>query len=140
MKDPIKISLQFLKFRPRSVFEVRKKLSEKGISTEEIEKTIRVLKNNQLLDDEKFAKMWIEDRNLLKPTGKFLLKLELKKLGIENQIIEQNLKNQNEEDLAKRALDSKHRLKNAEFNQKASFLSRRGFSPNIIYGILKKDS
>lgn len=135
--DPLKIALHFLKFRPRSVFEIEKKLKEKKVSEEEIKKTIRVLKNSQLLNDEKFAKMWISDRNLLKPTGSFLLKLELKKLGISDDIIETVLKDQDEEKLAKYALESKSRFQEASFDKKANFLQRRGFQTSVIYKILK---
>ncbi len=52
MKDAIDIALHFLKFRPRTVFEIEKKLKEKKISQDEIDKTIRVLKQNKLLDDD----------------------------------------------------------------------------------------
>ena len=88
MSNPLNIALHYLKFRPRSVFEIEKKLKEKKISEEEIQKTVGVLKKNQLLDDEKFAKMWVRDRNLLKPEGSYLLKMELKKLGIAENTIE----------------------------------------------------
>jgi len=138
MKDPIKIALRFLKFRPRSVFEVREKLKSKGVSTEEIEKVIKVLKDNQLLDDEKFAKMYVRDRNLLRPTGNYLLKLEMKKLGLPEKDIEDALADQDEEELARQALESKSRYRNADFNHQAQFLARRGFNTGVIYKILKK--
>lgn len=138
MKSPIEISLNFLKFRPRTVFEITEKLKSKNISTEEIKETIRVLKRNGLLDDEKFAKMWIGDRNRFKPSGNFLLKLELKKLGIDEVIIEDAISDQDEIELAKLALELKNRYRNAEFSKQAQFLQRRGFSMNTIYKVLKK--
>ncbi len=137
MNDSLNIALHFLKFRPRSVFEIEKKLKEKKISEEEIQKTVGVLKKNQLLDDEKFAKMWVRDRNLLKPEGSYLLKMELKKLGIAENTIEDALVGQDEEELARQALKSKSRLQNADFQKKASFLQRRGFSTSVIYKVLK---
>lgn len=137
-KDALSIALHFLKFRPRSVFEVEKKLQSKKISEPEIKKTIAVLKKNQLLDDKKFAKMWVRDRNLLKPTGSFLLKLELRKLGIAAADIEEVLKDQNEEELARKAIESKYRYRNADFQKQAQFLQRRGFPTGVIYRILKK--
>lgn len=136
--DPLKIALHFLKFRPRTVFEVRQKLESKKISTEEIKKTIALLEKNQLLDDKKFAKMWVGNRNSLKPEGSYLLRLELKRLGLAPDIIEAVLKDQNEEELARQALESKSRLKNTDFQKKAVFLQHRGFSPNIIYKVIKK--
>lgn len=135
--DPLTIALKYLKFRPRSVFEIEQKLKQKGITESEIKKVVTVLKKEKLLDDAEFAKMWVRDRNLLRPTGSFLLKLELKKLGISSDIIEKVLQNQSEEDLAKEALGSKSRLKSADYDKKANFLKRRGFSTSIIYKILR---
>jgi len=136
-KDPLKIALHFLKFRPRSVFEVEQKLKSKRVKEREINKVISVLKKNKLLDDQEFAKMWVRDRNLLKPTGKYLLKLELRKLGIKDEIIEEVLMAQTDEPLAKRALEMKYREREIDYQKKAAFLQRRGFSTGVIYKILK---
>src|SRR3990167_10107170 len=104
-KDALQVALHFLKFRPRSVFEIERKLKQKGIINSEINKVVAVLKKNKLLDDAEFAKMWVRDRNLLKPTGAYLLKLELKRLGLSEENIETALKDQDEEELAKLALE-----------------------------------
>lgn len=138
-KDALYIALHFLKFRPRSVFEIEQKLTNKKIPEKEIEKVIAVLKKNKLLDDALFAKMWVRDRNLLHPIGSFLLKLELKKFGINEEIISQVIKDQDEESLARDALESKGRLKNAEYEKKAGYLKRRGFSTSTIYKLLKSN-
>jgi regulatory protein len=140
MNDPLKIALNFLKFRPRSVFEIREKLKSKRISDAEIKKTIALLKKAELLDDEKFAKMYVRDKNLLKPTGIYLLRLELKKLGVSDTDIEKATKDQDEEELASRALESKSRYRDADFNHQAQFLARRGFATNVIWKILKKNN
>lgn len=138
MKDAISVALNYLKFRPRTVFEIREKLKSKRFEEEDIEKTVSVLKKNKLLDDKEFAKMYVRDRNLLKPTGSYLLKLELRKLGIDDTDIESASEGQDDEKLAREAIESKARYRNADFNKQAAFLQRRGFSPNIIYKILKK--
>lgn len=136
-KDPLLTALHFLKFRPRSVFEIEQKLRTKKISEEEIDKVISVLKKNKLLDDEKFAKMWVESRNNLRPSGSYVLKMELRRFGISDDIIEDILTPQRDEVLAKKALENKSRLRNADFQKKAAFLARRGFSTSLIYKILK---
>ncbi len=115
------------------------KLRSKNIASEEIKKTIKVLKRNELLDDVKFAKMWVGSRNSLKPSGNFLLKLELKNLGISGENIEIALAGQDEEKLARQALENKGRLKTADFAKRARFLQSRGFSMNIIYKTLRKN-
>lgn len=138
MKDPIKIALTFLKFRPRSIFEVREKLKSKKITDTEIEKTIEVLKRNKLLDDANFAKMYVRDKNLLKPTGVYVLCMSLRRLGLSEVDIENALSEQDELELATRALESKNRYRDAEFEKQAQFLQRRGFSMNVIFKVLKK--
>ena len=140
MKSPIDIALHFLKYRARSVFEIRQKLKSKSVPEEEIEKTINILIRNELLDDTKFANMYVRDRNRFKPTGSFLLKMELKKLGIDQDLIEDVLAGQDEEELARRAIESKSRFIEAEFEKKAQFLARRGFSMSIIMKVLKNNS
>ncbi len=137
-KDPFTIALRFLKFRPRSVFEIEQKLRSKKISENEIAKVTSVLKKNKLLDDDNFAKMWVRDRNLLKPTGSFVLKMELKKKGISDDIIGQVLTAQEDEPLAKKALEMKYRDRNIDYEKKVAFLQRRGFGTNIVYKIFKK--
>jgi regulatory protein len=137
MKDALSIALHFLKFRPRSVFEIEQKLKSKKISDGEIKKVTAVLKKNKLLDDKNFAKMYVRDRNLFKPSGSFLLKLELRKLGIADSDIEAAIIGQDDEKLALQALESKGRYRKAEYHKQAAFLQRRGFSMNVIYKVLK---
>lgn len=136
-KDALAQALYFLKFRPRSVFEIEKNLKAKKITESEIKKVISVLKKEKLLDDSEFAKMWVRDRNLLKPSGSYLLKMELRKLRVANDHIEAALSGQDEEELAKKALEMKYRERQIEYEKKAAFLARRGFPTNVIYRVLK---
>lgn len=139
MKSPIDIALYLLKFRARSVFEIRQKLKSKNITEEEIDKTVDVLIRNELLDDVKFVKMYVKDRNNLKPTGSYLLRLELKRLGVSENLIEDALAHQNEEELARRAIEAKARYRSADFTKQTQFLQRRGFSMGVIMKILKSE-
>ena len=50
MNDPLKIALHFLKFRPRSIFEIEQKLKTKGVPDKETKRVIEILKKNKLLD------------------------------------------------------------------------------------------
>lgn len=133
MPDPLTIALHYLKFRPRTVFEIEQKLKIKKFDDEEIKKVITVLKKNKLLDDESFTKMWIHDRNLFKPTGAIRLRLELVKLGVDKELITKLIKDQDEVLLARQAAERKKRLyakyESQERREKLlAFLIRRGFS------------
>lgn len=139
MKNALDVALHFLKFRPRSVFEIEQRLKRAKFSQEETERTVETLLKNRLLDDFEFAKMYVRDRNLLKPSGSFLLRMELKKLGLSSENIESALENQDEEELAKKALQSRSKYRDGEFEKQAQFLQRRGFKPSIIYKILREE-
>jgi regulatory protein len=136
-KNALNTALYLLKFRARSLFEIQKKLVQKNFTTEQISQAIDVLCRNELLDDDKFAKMYVGDRNKLRPSGSYLLKMELKRFGIDDDLIEAVLVGQDEEELARRAIRSKSRFAEAEFEKKANFLQRRGFSMNVIMKVLK---
>lgn len=143
-KDALGVALHFLKYRPRSCFEIERKLKQKKFNSDEINKTIRVLKQEGLLNDIEFAKMWIRDRNQLRPSGQKLLFLELRKLGIDSEIAQNAL---NQEDLselekASKAFERKKKiyakLSPDDFEKKMiGFLSRRGFNWEAISEVLK---
>jgi len=143
-KTALEIALHFLKFRPRSSFEIERKLKQKKFSPEEIKKTLETLQKQGFLNDLEFAKLWIRNRNLLRPSGRKLLFLELRRLGVDSEICEKSL---NEEDLpdmekAKMILERKEKnlgkLSPDEFKEKMiGILLRRGFSWDIIKEVLK---
>ena len=58
------------------------------ITDSTIEKIVERLKSESIIDDEKFAKYFVENRNLIKGTSVKKLKLELRKKGIADKIIE----------------------------------------------------
>lgn len=80
--------LHFLSFRPRSEKEVRDNLLKKKASSEIIEKIVAWLKENRFLNDEDFAKWWVEQRARFKPRGIRIIKLELRQKGISQEIID----------------------------------------------------
>ncbi len=133
------VALHFLKFRPRSCFEIERKLKQKKFSDLEIKKTIEILKQEKLLDDLKFARLWIRNRNQLSPRGEKLLFLELRKLGIDSEIVQKALKIEDlpETEKAKIVFDKKKKslakLSPKDFKQKMiQHLARRGFDWGTI--------
>ncbi len=146
-KEAKEQSLRFLSYRMRSEKEVRDKLKSKGFAKDIIEKVIEDLKRVSLLDDYEFASAWIRDRLSNNPRGKALLKQELYKKGIKQEIIEKTLKEYladeaRELGLAKKLLDKRiKRYENLEPNvakrRMSDFLLRRGFSYDIVKQAIK---
>lgn len=146
-KESKDAALKFLSYRMRSEKEVRDKLKKKEFARDIIDEVIGDLKRVNLLDDYEFASAWIRDRISNKPRGKTLLKQELWKKGIKEEIIEKVLKEYFEDEdeelnLAKKLLEKrKKRYENLDKNvanrRMMSFLLRRGFSYEIVKQVLK---
>jgi regulatory protein len=136
--------LRLLNLRPRSTYEAKTRLQARGFSSEIIEKLIAYAEVGGLLDDEAFARLWIEERKIAKPKGRFALEQELRAKGIDPDIIARSLKDAtaNEEliahQLAKDRL-ARYAKETPENRQRklGLFLRRRGFSLEIIAKVLK---
>ncbi|MCL5746719.1 MAG: RecX family transcriptional regulator [Patescibacteria group bacterium] len=93
-------ALRFLAFRPRSEKEIRQYLRVKSqkprpalqAKTKNDDKIINLiinkLKEHKFLNDEEFAKWWIEQRTAVNPKPQRIIKLELRQKGISDDIIQ----------------------------------------------------
>ncbi len=91
-------ALHFLSYRPRSSAEVRQNLSKRGISESLIDETVNRLQEAGLVNDEAFARAWVENRNTFRPSGKPALRMELRRKGLSDEIVQSVLDTQvNEE-------------------------------------------
>ena len=118
-----------------------------------IEKVIAKLKEQKFINDEEFAKWWIEQRTSFRPRSLRLIKLELRQKGITDEVIESGIRNQElgiESDLdrAKKLVEirikrfrnpstplkaGKFGMTREELYQKiGGFLARRGFDWETI--------
>ncbi|MBL7081254.1 MAG: regulatory protein RecX [Candidatus Omnitrophica bacterium] len=84
--SPYAYSLLLLKFRPRSEYEIRKRLIQKKFTPEVTEKTISLLKEKDLVNDQEFTRVWIGSR-IKKPFGLRRIQQELKTKGIKEEFI-----------------------------------------------------
>jgi regulatory protein len=80
-------AFRFLEARARSVMETRRRLSEAGYRPELVEGALAHLLDIGLLDDEAFARHWVESRDRARPRGEIALKRELRLRGVESQVI-----------------------------------------------------
>lgn len=133
---------RLISLRQRSEKEIRDYFSKKQYSDLVIEETVKKLKELRLLDDEQFAKDWVQSRS--KKLGPKALKQELFQKGISKDIIEGVIGfRENEEEVAQRILEKKVRIWNGlpplEFKKKAfGFLGRRGFEYEIVSKAVEK--
>ena len=135
-------ALRFLSFRPRSEKELRTNLKGKHATNEIIEKIIIKLKEKRFINDEEFAKGWIESRLRFKPRSLRLIKLELRQKGIADEIIESGIMNQElgtDSDLeqAKKLVEKRikrvgHLPKQEVYQKLGRYLASKGFSWDTI--------
>ncbi len=135
-----------LRQRPRSVYEIRSRLKLKGYADPLIEDIVASLERTGDLNDEKFAKIWVESRMHMNPAGDVVLKHELKGKGVSDSIIEAALNEKagkyDEYELAlSMAKDRFERFKKLD-RRKATkriydFLLRRGFKYDNIRRVVE---
>lgn len=132
-------ALSFLSYRPRSVAEVRRRLTEKQFDAQAIDEVIARLSRARLLDDEAFARYWLENRDAFKPRGSRALRYELRQKGVADSVIDVLLTDYDESDAARRAaLTQAHKLTrqcdydiDVRRSKLLAFLNRRGFPFDI---------
>jgi regulatory protein len=78
-------ALTFLGYRARSEREVRDRLRRGRYSQEAIDHAIARLHDWRYLDDEDFARRWVENRTTHRPRGRRLLQQELRQKGIASE-------------------------------------------------------
>lgn len=89
--DPAEVTdaaARFLEARPRSVAEVRRRLLTAGYRPPLVDAAIERLTGLRYLDDEAFARAWVESRDRARPRGEIALRRELRVKGVEAAIVE----------------------------------------------------
>jgi len=137
-------ALHFLSYRPRSSVEVRQNLTKRGTPETLVEETVKRLQRAGLVNDQEFARAWIENRKTFQPRSKSALRMELRRKGLSDEIIQPVLDEQvDEEALAFEAARKYARrlagLEWLEFRQKlGGFLARRGFSYTTLSPVVSE--
>lgn len=134
-------ALRFLSYRPRSEQEIRNKLKEKRVEQEIIDKVVQKLKDKKFINDEEFAKAWIESRLRFKPRSLRLIKLELKRKGIDPETINEMMNDKgltiNDLEQAKKLVEKKMaRIKGLSrgkiYEKLGRYLASKGFNWDTI--------
>jgi regulatory protein len=159
-EDPAEVmdaAARFLEAHPRSESEVRRKLSRLGYPQAMVEDAVAKLLTVGYLDDEAFARSWVESRDRAKPRGEHALRRELGMKGVARTLIDDVLGERRdeassdgdgpinpEEAAAERLIakkmgpilrepDPRKRLQRAY-----ALLARNGFGPDVCSSVAKR--
>lgn len=131
--------INFTTLRPRSKYEIERYLLRKKVPNNFQVDLMKKLVHLELVDDEKFALWWIEQRNTFRPKGKSALRAELASKGVDREVIDSVLSGVeiDEVGIATEILKKVgHRWQNLQpriaFQKKVQYLGRRGFSWETI--------
>lgn len=134
-------TLNLLSFRLRSEWELRDYLKRKDAPPEVIDKILNKLSINGYVNDQQFAKSWVDNRRLLKATSRRKLMMELKQKRIPTDIIEAVLaddKEQTDEREVLRELVAKKQARYPDKLKLMQYLARQGYSYDDIKSVLSE--
>ena len=123
--------------RPRSAWEIRQYLARKKASSDVSDKILNKLSSRGLIDDASFAAAWVASRQLLKPSSRRKLMLELQQKHISKDIISEVLGDyeQSEQQALRELITKKRQTTRYKDNTKLmAYLLRQGFN----YGDIKQ--
>ncbi len=136
-------AIRSLGYRPRSEAELRDRLVKRGFAGDIQDAVITRLREKGLVDDNAFAQFWKENRESFIPRSQRLTRLELKRKGIANEIIDPVVAAIDDEEGAYRAALSKaRRLSRTDYpsfqRRLGGHLKRRGFNSSVIKRTLER--
>lgn len=146
-------SLEYCMMRPHSAKEVRDYLYrktrdtrtktggiKKGVPQEVADRVFDRLVEKNYIDDEKFARYWIENRNLTKGTSRRKLIAELRSKGVEQSLVERLFgdSERNDGDELQKII-AKKRNRYPDDQKFMQYLARQGFSYDDIKQALSSD-
>ena len=133
-------ALQYAMLRPRSTWELKAYLQRKKASPTLVETILNKLSNLGMLDDAAFARSWVANRRLLRPTSKRKLQQELKAKRVADDIIDQVLaEDETDENDVLKQLVAKKRQQSKYANDDLKlmqYLARQGFGYSDIKAAL----
>ena len=133
--------LDLLARRPRSEWELRDYLNRKKVDSSDIDELLNRLSNSGYINDESFAKRWIESRRLLKSTSKRKLTMELRQKRISDEIITKalSLDETDEQEVLKELIAKKRTQTRYQDDVKLmQYLARQGFGYDDIKCVMNE--
>lgn len=139
-------ALRIVEKSNKSEKELIDKLILKGYDKEAIDKTMKVLKEYNFINDENYVKMYVKDK--VKLVGKKKIKYDLAKKGIKDKIIDEEIYNIDSEEERNTAYNlaikkyntiAKRETDRFKLSQKLyRFLLSKGYGYDIVSSVVKE--
>lgn len=117
----VEAAAAFLAVRPRSVGETRNRLLHLGYTQALVDQVIERFAEVGYLDDDAFARTWVESRDRARPRGENVLRRELSLKGVARQVVDEVLGERRD---AAGGDDPNHAAATALLERKRAALSR----------------
>ena len=133
----------YISYRARSEAELRERLYRRGFDGENVDEVIKRLKEQGLVDDVAFARLWRDNREYFSPRSRWLTGRELRQKGVAEDIIDGVVGLSDDNDSAYRAAAGKFRsLTRTDYQsfrrRLGDYLKRRGFSYGVTNDTVKR--
>lgn len=135
-------ALNLISRRPRSEWELRDYLKRKDYEQESINEILNMLGSRGYVNDEDFARRWVDNRRLLKATSKRRLTQELRQKRVADDIIQQVLEEDetDEREVLKELVARKRQQSRYQDDLKLmQYLGRQGYDYSDIKSALSKN-
>lgn len=141
-REPLEAALRALNHRERSVAELARWLDERGYAAADVEASISELLELGALDDERFARVFSEDKRTLQGWGPERIAEALAARGIDRELIDRHCGNEGHEGQVARAAELLGARGEALGDDPAraralGFLTRRGYPYEVAYEAIR---
>lgn len=136
-------ALYYLQYGPRSEYQMRNYLMQKGYIQSYVDKTINQLLTDNYINDVEYAKNFVLDRQKYKLKSNTYITTQLIKRGISRDVIEESLKQEDlsDQDSLIKDLASKKYHQSAKYQDKqkmTQYLLRQGFKYSDVSKALEE--
>ncbi len=149
MADPESVArtivLTKLTARARSRQELADALAARGVPDEVASRVLDRFGEVGLVDDAAFAKAWVESRQTSRGLSRRALGLELRRKGVDTEIVEESLESIDDETeyaaargmVEKKLRSTRNADPQARWRQLVGLLARRGYAPGLAMRVVK---
>jgi regulatory protein len=140
----VQLAYQAIGRREHTVAELRGRLERRRVGPAEIDEAVSELEDAGFLDDARYARQFVEDRRTLDRWGSERIERDLRRRGVERELVERALagvERQSELESALALLDE--RFRSAPEDDRArdrawKLLVRRGYEPELAYEAVRE--